>query len=33
MSQQIIEVLKYFGDKLGVAIDWTTENIMSYIRR
>ena len=33
MSQQIIEVLEYFGDKLGVAIDWTTENIMPYIEQ
>lgn len=31
MSEQIIEVLEYLGDKLGIAIDWTTENIMPYV--
>ena len=31
MSEQIIEVLEYLGEKLGIAIDWTTENIMPYV--
>lgn len=31
MSEQIIEVLEYLGEKLGIAIDWTTENIMPYL--
>ena len=31
MSEEIIKVLDYFADKLGIAIDWTTENVMPYI--
>lgn len=31
MSEQIIEVLEYLGGKLGIAIDWTTENIIPYV--
>ena len=31
MSEQIIEVLEYLGGKFGIAIDWTTENIMPYV--
>lgn len=31
MSEQIIEVLEYLGGKFGIAIDWTTENIMPYL--
>ena len=31
MSQQIIEVLDYLFEKFGIAIDWTSENIMPYI--
>jgi hypothetical protein len=30
MSDQIIKVLEYLGDKLGIAIDWTTENVLPY---
>lgn len=30
MSQEIIKVLEYLGDKLGIAIDWTAENIIPY---
>lgn len=30
MSDQIIKVLEYLGEKFGIAIDWTTENIMPY---
>lgn len=30
MSQEIIKVLEYLGDKLGIAIDWTTENVLPY---
>ena len=31
-SDQIIEVLDYLGEKLGVSIDWTSENILPYIQ-
>lgn len=30
MSQEIIKVLEYLGEKLGIAIDWTTENVVPY---
>lgn len=30
MSDQIIKVLEYLGEKLGIAIDWTTENVLPY---
>jgi hypothetical protein len=30
MSQEIIKVLEYLGDKLGIAIDWTAENVIPY---
>ena len=32
MSQQIIEVLDYLFEKFGIAIDWTSENVMPYIQ-
>lgn len=31
ISNQIIEVLDVLCDKLGVAVDWTSENIVPYI--
>ena len=31
-SDQIIEVLDYLGEKLGISIDWTSENILPYIQ-
>lgn len=30
MSEEIIKVLEYLGDKLGIAIDWTKANVMPY---
>ena len=30
MSDQIIEVLNYLGEKLGISIDWTSENVVPY---
>ena len=30
MSDQIIKVLEYLGDKLGIAVDWTAENVIPY---
>ena len=31
ISEQIIEVLDYLSEKVGVSIDWTGENIMPYL--
>lgn len=31
VSDQIIQVLNYLGDKFGIAIDWTSENVIPYI--
>lgn len=33
MSKQIIEVLDSLGDKFGLAIDWTTENVVPYLEQ
>ena len=30
-SKQIIEVLNYLGEKIGITIEWTAENIMPYL--
>ena len=30
-SQEIINVLDYLGGKFGIAIDWTSENVMPYL--
>lgn len=32
ISDQIIEVLNYLGEKLGVTIDWTSENVLPYVQ-
>ena len=31
MSEQIIKLLEHMGDKIGVVIDWTQENVMPYV--
>ena len=31
VSNQIIEILNYLGEKFGIAIDWSSQNIMPYI--
>lgn len=31
MSTEIIKVFDYIGEKMGIAIDWTQENIMPYL--
>ena len=33
MSTEIIKVLDAISERLGVAIDWTTENIMPYLEQ
>ena len=32
VSDQIIEVLNYLGEKLGLTIDWTSENVLPYVQ-
>lgn len=31
MSTEVIKVFDYIGEKLGIAIDWTQENLMPYL--
>ena len=31
MSQEIINVLNYLGEQLGIAIDWTAENVWPQV--
>ena len=31
MDNKVIEVLNYMGEKLGIAIDWTSENVMPKV--
>ena len=32
MSEEIIKILDNLGERLGVAIDWTSENILPYLQ-
>ena len=32
MSEEIIKVLDNLGEKFGIVIDWTSQNIMPYIQ-
>lgn len=32
MSEEIIKVLDYLGEKFGIAIDWTQENVFPYLQ-
>lgn len=32
VSEQIIQVLNYLGEKLGVTMNWTSENVLPYIQ-
>ena len=31
VSDEIIEVLDYMGEKFGIAIDWTNANVLPYV--
>ena len=31
MSQEIINVLNYLGEQIGIAIDWTSENVWPQV--
>lgn len=33
MSEEIIKVLDALGEKFGVAINWTSENVMPYLQQ
>lgn len=33
ISKEIIEVLDYLGSKVGLTIDWTSENVLPYIQQ
>jgi hypothetical protein len=32
VSKEIIEVLDYIGEKIGVTIDWTSDNVIPYVK-
>lgn len=32
-SEEIINVLDYLGDKMGIAIDWTGSNVLPYVEQ
>ena len=32
-SKEIIEILEYIGQKFGIVIDWSNENVMPYIKQ
>ena len=32
VSSEIIEVLDYLGEKFGIAIDWTNNNVLPYLQ-
>lgn len=32
MNDEIIKVFDYIGDKLGIVIDWTQQNIQPYLQ-
>lgn len=32
MSEEIIKILDNLGERLGIAIDWTSENILPYLQ-
>ena len=31
-SEEIIEIFDYIGEKFGIAIDWSSENVMPYLQ-
>lgn len=32
-SKEIIEILDYIGHKFGIAIDWSSDNVLPYVRQ
>lgn len=33
LSNEIITILEYLCDKLGIAVDWTSQNILPYLQQ
>lgn len=33
MSEEIIKILDAVGEKFGIAVDWTSENVMPYLQQ
>lgn len=33
LSTEIITILEYLCDKLGIAVDWTSQNILPYLQQ
>lgn len=33
LSNEIITILEYLCDKLGIAVDWTNQNILPYLQQ
>lgn len=33
LSNEIIKVLEYLGEKLGITIDWTSNNVIPYLEQ
>lgn len=33
LSDQIIQVLEYLGEKMGVTIDWSQQNVLPYVKQ
>lgn len=31
-SKEVIEIFDYIGEKFGIAIDWSSENVVPYIK-
>jgi hypothetical protein len=33
LAENIIEILNYIGQKLGIAIDWSADNVLPYLQK
>lgn len=33
MSEEVIKILDYLGEKIGVTIDWTSNNVIPYVEK
>lgn len=31
-SKELIEVFDYLGEKIGIVVDWTNDNVMTYLQ-
>lgn len=32
LSKQLIEILEYLGEKIGLSVNWSTENVIPYAK-